>query len=494
MATNSISRTRATNLTGLIDIDALVEANTIRQKQKIKTTTQNLKIEEYKQKQYREITTKAQKFYDKYFTSTGEKSLVKKDAYNVVKFDSSNSSAVTAIGSSESKIGNYTVNVTEIATKAQYTLSAEDISNGSIIVKNQDGNDCTITITGNNNKEKVENINKQLSENGVNATIQYSDFINNGNGGFVLESKNTGSSESITVKSIGELDYKSVTGKDCVATIKDNSTGLTKTYTGSKNSVTLDGTTFKFNDVTSSSVTLSGKNDTSDLLDKISSFIDDYNDLIGSINTKLYESRDKSYMPLTDEDKEGMTDKQIEEWEKKAQTGLLKNDSYLTKFADDMKLTMSSIIGSDGLNLEKIGIEPVKEYKAKNGLYSVDKEKLKSAIENDPDSIRELFTKNFTETSASTSSKGIMGKLEENLRYHATTQSSKIAELAGLAEGVSSLTSTMTKDITKRKELIQQMQTALKEKEDKLYTKYAKLESNLSALQAQQSSLMSYFQ
>ena len=82
---------------------------------------------------------------------------------------------------------------------------------------------------------------------------------------------------------------------------------------------------------------------------------------MGSINTKLYETRDKSYMPLTDDDKEGMTDKQIEKWEKKAQTGLLRIDCYLTAFANDMKSSMTTMMSSSGLSLEKIAIKPVQD-------------------------------------------------------------------------------------------------------------------------------------
>ena len=66
MSTSSVSRSRATNLTGLIDIDALVEANLLRQKTKLNTATQKLKVEQYKQEQYREVITKSKTFYNKY--------------------------------------------------------------------------------------------------------------------------------------------------------------------------------------------------------------------------------------------------------------------------------------------------------------------------------------------------------------------------------------------------------------------------------------------
>lgn len=49
--------------------------------------------------------------------------------------------------------------------------------------------------------------------------------------------------------------------------------------------------------------------------DKIKSFITDYNALLGKINTKLYEKYDKTYQPLTDDQKKDMSETQITKWE-----------------------------------------------------------------------------------------------------------------------------------------------------------------------------------
>ncbi|WP_159116762.1 flagellar filament capping protein FliD, partial [Clostridium neonatale] len=226
------------------------------------------------------------------------------------------------------------------------------------------------------------------------------------------------------------------------------------------------------------------KADGTELKDKIVEFINDYNELLGHINGKLYEEYDRSYLPLTDEDKEGLSDSEIEKLEKKAQTGLLKNDSYLRNFADDMKLTMTTMLEKSGLSLEKIGINPVEDYSTQNGLFTIDEDKLLSAIEENPDGIKELFS----------GKDGIVTKLSDNLKDHATGTFSRLAKKAGVADGVTANTNEMTKDIEERKKLITQMQTALQEKEDALYTKYSTLESNLASLQSQQSSLSSYFQ
>lgn len=474
---SSVSRTRATNLTGLIDIDSLVEANLLRQKTKINTATQKMKVEQYKQEQYREVITKSKKFYNKYCDILSGGNLLSSSTYNAMKATSSDSSSVTATASTTAKAGNYKVNITQVATSAKVELS--DLTVGTIKI-----NDKDITISGTNREELIASLNQGLAENGIKATAKYSDFANNGSGGIIIQTEAKGSSAMLKVN-----DGVEVFGTNIQGTITDMSTNTEYKLEEHKdkidgNSIKLDGVTFNFTDKTNGDVTIGVKADGTELKDKIVEFINDYNELLGHINGKLYEEYDRSYLPLTDDDKEGLSDSEIEKLEKKAQTGLLKNDSYLRNFADDMKLTMTTMLEKSGLSLEKIGINPVEDYSTQNGLFTIDEDKLLSAIEENPDGIKELFS----------GKDGIVTKLSDNLKDHATGTFSRLAKKAGVADGVTANTNEMTKDIEQRKKLITQMQTALQEKEDALYTKYSTLESNLASLQSQQSSLSSYFQ
>ena len=457
---SSVSRTRATNLTGLIDIDSLVEANLLRQKTKINTATQKMKVEQYKQEQYREVITKSKKFYNKYCDILSGGNLLSSSTYNAMKATSSDSSSVTATASTTAKAGNYKVNITQVATSAKVELS--DLTVGTIKI-----NDKDITISGTNREELIASLNQGLAENGIKATAKYSDFANNGSGGIIIQTEAKGSSAMLKVN-----DGVEVFGTNIQGTITDMSTNTEYKLEEHKdkidgNSIKLDGVTFNFTDKTNGDVTIGVKADGTELKDKIVEFINDYNELLGHINGKLYEEYDRSYLPLTDEDKEGLSDSEIEKLEKKAQTGLLKNDSYLRNFADDMKMTMSTVLTSGqnkGLSLEKIGIKPVEDYSTQNGLFTIDEDKLLSAIEENPDGIKELFS----------GKDGIVTKLSDNLKDHATGTFSRLAKKAGVADGVTANTNEMTKDIEERKKLITQMQTALQEKEDALYIKYSK--------------------
>ena len=688
---SSVSRTRATNLTGLIDIDSLVEANLLRQKTKLNTATQKMKVEEYRQQQYREVQTKAKTFYNKYCDILSGGSFLSSSTYNTTKYTSSNSNVVQATGSSTSSVTNYNISVETLASKANTTFNKDSIAAGNKIkIKVGDGTEQEFTLKGSTNEEIAKNLNSDLINAGIEANAKYSDLANGGLGGLVIENSTEGdiklnvsmiekldststtsknvttdgsystsidksnlkagnkikignveitmsgtteeeieknlqsellsknlnikaeynsSDGKLTIKStnagdnsankfeaklivdgketdlnvdvdkgysssidISELNEKkgiSINGQNFRIEYKDGTTEInvdelnkqlssksvqakiengkliinsTATGTASKfevgvvtytstsdtgtakqgtnltatiteggnsykivdgklpdgtkvsgNSIKLDGTTFTFTGVTvtkdssgnvvsDNQVTLTGKSDGTELKNKITEFIKDYNELLGHINEKLYEEYDKSYLPLTDEDKEGLSDSEIEKLEKKAQTGLLRNDSYLRNFADDMKSTMTTMLEKSGLSLEKIGITPVNDYSTQNGLFTVDEDKLLTAIEENTEGIQELFA----------GSNGIITKLKNNLSDHATGTFSRLAQKAGVSGGVTSTTNEMTKDIEQRKKTIAQMQAALKEKEDALYSKYSTLESSLAALQAQQSSLLSY--
>lgn len=705
---SSVSRTRATNLTGLIDIDSLVEANLLRQKTKLNTATQKMKVEQYKQEQYREVITKSKNFYNKYCDILKGGSLLSSSSYNAMKATSSNSDVVTATASSKASAGSYEIKVSQAAKSPSVSISADklvDLANSTDESKNKITiNNKEFTLlkpTSGSDEEKAkqiaEDLNNQLKKAGIKVTAKYTDLYkdDSGNyGGIIIQSDVAGKNEellvvgtgnsitsvanitegedavykgweikgsslskndvlklnddiSVTVidpsdldeivsdlnskisasleykdkitaslgkdkdgneiikitskkldtdsekvdlsginleinnstngvtevtqkdatnqiveldtnalqnrslivggkkvefvvgsddaetvknlnealKTVGlesqievkeengkinlisktpgtagnftvgyrndsanvsEFDYDNIAGKDAQVTIKDLTTNVERIYTNVSNEIEVDGITFKIdeNAAKDSTSKVTVKADGTELKDQIVEFINDYNELLGHINGKLYEEYDRSYLPLTDDDKEGLSDSEIEKLEKKAQTGLLKNDSYLRNFADDMKLTMTTILEKSGLSLEKIGINPVEDYSTQNGLFTIDEDKLLSAIEENPDGIKELFS----------GKDGIVTKLSENLKDHATGTFSKLANKAGVADGVTANTNEMTKDIEQRKKLITQMQTALKEKEDALYTKYSTLESNLASLQSQQSSLSSYFQ
>lgn len=237
----------------------------------------------------------------------------------------------------------------------------------------------------------------------------------------------------------------------------------------------------------SEAIILTGETDVTGLKDTIVNFVNDYNSLMQSINDKLWETRDKDYMPLTEEQKSEMSESEIEAWEKKAQTGLLKNDSDLKRIQSAMKSAMSSMMSGTGLTLESIGIKPVDNYTTKNGTFTIDEDKLTKALQENGANVKDLFTR-----SASGSDKGgVLTQLQSTLRSEFKASSSSLSQKIGFSGTSTESSNTLSKNITAQKKLITELKDRYSTKETALYNKYSALEVMLEKLNAQSNSLYS---
>lgn len=274
-----------------------------------------------------------------------------------------------------------------------------------------------------------------------------------------------------------------------VINTKANSNGtITKSTTSGTGTVT---------EITSGSVKLTGETDISGLKDTIINFVNDYNNIMESINGKLWETRDKDYMPLTEEQKKEMSESEIEAWEKKAKTGLLRNDNDLKRIQNSMKTAMSSMMSSTGLTLESIGIEPVDNYTTKNGMYKIDEDKLTKALQNNAEEVKDLFTRASTSEKDSagntkvTDKGGVLTQLQSILKSEFKSTSSSLSKRIGFEGTSTESANTLTKNITKQKTLITELKQKYTTRETALYKKYSNLEVMLEKLNAQTNSLYS---
>lgn len=184
------------------------------------------------------------------------------------------------------------------------------------------------------------------------------------------------------------------------------------------NTFTIDGVTFTLKQIfeaTNKPVTIGVSNDNTKVYDNIKGFIDKYNELIETIQKKTNETRNKDYQPLTDDEREGLSDKQQEKWEEIAKSGLLRRDTILTGVLSQMRTGFYSTVNNSEISstynqLAKIGISTSSNY-LDGGKLVIDEAKLKAAIEADPNSIEQLFrgengiVQNLTETVNSTMDK-----------------------------------------------------------------------------------------
>ena len=278
-------------------------------------------------------------------------------------------------------------------------------------------------------------------------------------------------------------------GSDCKATITKD--GKTYEVEGNKtNNITLDGVTFKFNNVINEEVQITGKADVTKVKENIVKFVNDYNKLMEKLNTLITEKRDKSYMPLTDAQRKEMSESEIELWEKKVKEGQLSRDSDLTRIRNAMKSTMSSLVGGTSSSLKSIGITPVSDYNGtKNGTFTIDEDKLTSALESNMEDVMKLFVS--TGTDKDESDKGLLQKLKSVFDTETQTNKGSLIKKAGIVGSSTASNNTLSKQITKYEEKISRMQTIFSNKQQALYTKYSRLETLMNNLNSQSNYLTS---
>ena len=245
--------------------------------------------------------------------------------------------------------------------------------------------------------------------------------------------------------------------------------------------------TFKYGDVeiTLNSVSLktgaepyedtivSLKYDATGAIEKIRGFVDAYNTLIKRLEDLISErkSRDEiSYKPLTDEEKSLMSDKQIEEWETIAKKALLKNDSSLQSLTFSLRSLLYEQVAAAGLTPAQIGLGTGSWFDGKGGQIVLDEVKLRSVLESNPDVVMGVFI-GSTDVDV-TGENGFLHKMD-SLMYGYYNGSN-----------IESLNSLDT-SIRRSNEQIDKLQKKMWEEEEKLYKKFAAMETALSKIQSQ---------
>ena len=182
-----------------------------------------------------------------------------------------------------------------------------------------------------------------------------------------------------------------------------------------------------------------------------------------------------------------MSDSAIETYEEKAKTGILFMDSDLSSLYSDLVNAITSS-GADGVTLRSIGIDT--SYSDGLTTLTLDEQKLREALDSDPDKVQEAFTKS-KDTGAATN--GLMASLQEITdRYAATTGDTKgiLIEKAGSQYSPSSaLDNTLLKQMQDVEEEISKWQDKMSDQVDYYTNKYTQLEMLINEMNSQSSAL-----
>lgn len=333
--------------------------------------------------------------------------------------------------------------------------------------------------------------------------------------GFVITSKQLGAGDNIIIGAVQEGNFFGAAGASTIdidpATMEDGKDAEAiideQRVIRNTNTFTLNGATFTLvkphADPVSESETVSLSMNTDEIYNNVKGFVDKYNEVISFINTKLTEKYDRDYQPLTDEQKEDLSEEEIKKWETTAKTGLLKGDSLLQNIAYNMRNALTDSVAGMSTTLSSIGIT-TGEYSEKGKLL-IDETKLKAAIESNPNAISELFTKesDISYSAANTAAlrsqryknEGLASRISDILNDNIRTVGGKglLLEKAGIQGDTTEYTNLIYKQIDNYDDSISEMIDKLNDKEDRYYAKFTALEKYISQMSTQSSWISQQF-
>lgn len=263
------------------------------------------------------------------------------------------------------------------------------------------------------------------------------------------------------------------------------------TYNGletqrSSNTFNINGYEITLKQASKKEITFSSEPDVDSILESVTKFVDEYNKLIADLNAQIRETKNRDYEPLTDEEKEELTEDQIKKWEEKARSGTLRNDSIISSVLNKMRSDLGSVVGGvSGANtLSKIGIDFSTDY-LEYGKLVIDESKLREAISSDPNQVYELFAANGTKDSE----KGLARRLTTAI----DDARKQIISKAGADGAVVNSTFTLGRLLEGYNTQITNFESRLEAIENRYWKQFTAMETAIQKANSQSSYLSSMF-
>lgn len=360
--------------------------------------------------------------------------------------------------------------------------------------------DCSIYING----KLIDGINKDMSISEVLKKINKESDVDitysNTTDKFVIVSKDTGKASKIEIT--GALADKlfggsigtdiEITGEDTVMNVTVN--GQDIDITRSTSSFSIDGVNIELNKnaILASEdgpITFDVINNTDEIIERVKQFINDYNEIIEWLGTKTKEKPSRDYPPLTPDQQDEMTEKEIENWLKEAKKGILFGDSNMTTLLNKLRSSMTGKTSVSDLTLSNLGISAASM--DTSGKLVFNEEKFREMLIEAPDKIVSLFTGIADETDEYAKSgiaNQILNILRENVGAFGT--SGTLIEEAGLDTGRSSDQNNISLKIKEYDEKMKELKKSLEKERQRYWKQFSALEQSLNKLNAQSFWLM----
>ena len=389
------------------------------------------------------------------------------DTYRTKELALSNSNVASV--STKDLTGTSTLKVNKVASQSFMTGSVVDRSyvigiSGSFTVK-IGGEEKEINLTADMSMKQVAD---KLKDAGLNANFDEK------NRRLFLSSKSTGLRSNFEIA--GGEQILSAIGLGVSSNYQKGEDAVIE-FNGAQ--FTSEDNHFDINGVAITAMmegtTTIGSKDNNHIFESVKDFIEKYNTLITKIDSVYNSTASKGYSPLTDDEKYVLSDKQVDDWEKKIKEGALTKDKDLNEVSNLLKERMSSF-AKDGVTLYSLGISLggyFETEKDKRGEYKIDEEKLKNAIAEDPDKVV-----NYISSLAAS----VYDKLNAKMK---STSMNSVYSLYQDKQ--------IKKDIAAYDEKIKDMEKKINAIEDKYYRQFAQMEKMLVSIQNQQTYMSNFF-
>lgn len=336
-----------------------------------------------------------------------------------------------------------------------------------------------------------------VNKSAAGVTMTYSSLTNS----FTLESKEFGGAGKVEVgdtslgRSLGLVDDNGTVGasegQNAIFEINGQEVYL------NDNTYTLDGNTFTFNDnmTIGETYTVNIAKDSTTVKDALKKFVESYNKLIDDVYGYIGKSPAKdddgnTYEPLTNAEKDEMSEDEITKWEEKAKQGVLYNDSTVSTVMSQMRSALyTSVTLDDGskFGIYNLGIKTSSEW-SEHGKLQIDENAFDKAFENNEDAIIKLFTDSDT---------GMMKKLNSVIdgavkSSGAVNTRGTLVRKAGKADSSVTTDSTIYKEMVKMQDRLKELQDRYDTKEEYWWKVFTNMETAMADLNSQTSYISSY--
>lgn len=493
---------RATGINSGLDTEAIISAYTSTASKRVQDAKNAQTLNEWTQDAWKDLNSKIYSFYSKTLSTNRMSS-----AYSKTKVTTSNAALSVVAGENAVK-GVQTAKILGTAKAAYLTGEKLELSSGSdklveklgieegkqITFKGNDGKEKTIQIGGTASDgvtvvNTMDELTRALNEAGVNANFDAT------NQRLFLSAKSTGvkndfslDGDAETLKKLG-LATKEQGGEAVKIDGSDAKLMLNGAeFTSDSNSFTINGSTYTINYMPENAeeeISVTTSIDYDAVYDVVKDMLKEYNELVNEMS-KLYNADSaKGYDPLTDEQKEAMTETQIEDWEEKIKGALLRSDDTLYDVMSTLTNTTTKGFEVNGktLYLSDFGISTMGYFEAEaDERYALHIDgdaddsntasktnKLKAMIASDPEATASFFQQ-------------LSQSLYTNL--YSKMGSTKLSSIYKVYNDKQ-----LDEEHDQWSKKIRELEQKLTDMEDKYYAQFSRMETALSKVNSKQSAV-----